>query len=120
MFGRVGRCDAEGDKEVSHMTSAGHPHKFGSHGQRRLAVLPTTRLGMWAVGLAAASIVLQSAWMLLGPLGGFPGLLAGLIGGIVALVAILRRSERAISVFVALVPFLGVIVFVLAELIGHD
>jgi len=101
------------------MTSVGHPHKLGSHGQRRLAVLPTTRLGSWAVGLAVASIVLQSAWMLLGPLGGFPGLLAGLIGGIVALVAILRRRERAISVFVALVPFLGVIAFVLAELLGQ-
>ncbi len=100
------------------MTSGGHAHRLGGH--HRVAVLPTTRAGAWAVGFAAASIVLQSAWMLMGPLGGFPGLLAGLIGGIVALVAILRRSERAISVFIALVPFVGVVVFVLAELIGHD
>lgn len=101
------------------MTSGGHAHRFG--GPHRVAVLPTTRAGTWAVGFAAVSIVLQPAWMLMGPLGGFPGLLSGLIGGIVALVAILRRSERAISVFIALVPFVGVIVFVLGEfLIGHD
>jgi len=39
----------------------------------------------------------------------------------VALVAIFRRGERAITVFAALVPLLLVVAFVLAELIvGHD
>ena len=103
------------------MTTSSHPHQLGSHEPHRFRFLPTTRLGTWAVGLAVASIFLQPTWMLLGPVGGFPGLLAGLIGGVVALVAILRRSERAISVFIALVPFVGVIVFVLGEfLVGHD
>ena len=97
-----------------------HAHRLDSDGRHRLAVLPTTRLGAWAVGLAAASFILQSAWTLMGPVGGFPGLVAALIGGIAALVAILRRSERAISVFIALVPFVGVVVFVLAEFLGHD
>jgi hypothetical protein len=41
--------------------------------------------------------------------------------GVAASVAIFGRGERAVSVFVALVPFLGVVLFVLAELlIGHD
>ena len=50
--------------------------------------------------------------------------LAGLLlvaGGVAALVAIRRRGERAIAVFVVLVPFLLAVLFVLAELlIGHD
>lgn len=88
---------------------------------RRLAILPTTRLGRWAVGLAAANVVLVLGWRLMGPLGAFPGFVFGLAGGVVALVAILRRGERAIAVFAALVPFLFVVAFVLGELlVGHD
>lgn len=88
--------------------------------RRRLAVRPMTPLGMWALILAAASIVLTLGWMLMGPLGGFPGLVCGLAGGIVALVAIVRRGERSVTVFAALVPFLNAVVFVLGELlIGH-
>lgn len=57
----------------------------------------------------------------MGPLGAMPGFACGLVGGVVALVAIFRRRERAISVFAALVPFVFVLVFVLAELIiSHD
>jgi hypothetical protein len=53
--------------------------------------------------------------------GAFFGFACGLVGGVVALVAILRHGERAISIFAALVPFVFVLVFVLAELIiGHD
>ena len=81
-------------------------------------IAPTTRLGTWAVGLAAASLVLNFEWRLLGPLGGFPSLLLGLAGGLVALAAIFRGGERAVSVFVALLPFVGVVAFVVAELVG--
>jgi hypothetical protein len=88
---------------------------------RRVAILPTTRLGRWAVGLAAASFVLVLAWRVMGPAGAVPGFACGLAGGVVALVAIVRRGERAITVFAALVPLMFVVFFVLAELIvGHD
>jgi hypothetical protein len=57
----------------------------------------------------------------MGRLGGIPGLALGLAGGVVGLVAIFRRGERAVTVFAALVPFLNAGVFLLAELLlGHD
>ncbi len=88
---------------------------------RRIAMLPATQLGRWAVGLAAAAVVLVLAWRVMGPAGAVPGFVCGLAGGVVALVAIFRRGERAITVFAASVPFVFVVVFVLAELIvGHD
>jgi len=88
--------------------------------KRRIAILPKTRLGWWAVGLAATPFVLVPAWTIL-PMGALSGFLGGLAGGIAALVAIFRRRERAITVFTALLPFVFVIAFVLAELlIGHD
>ncbi len=73
------------------------------------------------MGLAAANVVLVLGWKLMGPLGAFPGFACGLAGGVVALVAIVRRGERALTAFAALLPFLLVVTFVLAELlIGHD
>jgi hypothetical protein len=42
-------------------------------------------------------------------------------GGVVALRAILRHRERAVSVFAATLPLVLVVAFVLAELlIGHE
>ena len=103
------------------MTSGHLPHRLPSSKGHQFAIVPTTRLGKWAVGLAVASVLFNFTWRLMGPLGGFPSLAFGLAGGIVGLVAIFQRSERAVSVFVALVPFVGVIVFLLAEfLIGHN
>ena len=73
------------------------------------------------MGLAASSVVLNFGWRLMGPLGAFPALAFGLVGGVVGLAAILRRHERAASVFVALLPFVGVVLFLLAEfLVGHE
>jgi hypothetical protein len=61
------------------------------------------------------------SWSFLGRLGGIPAFALGLAGGVVALLAIFRRGERAVAVFAALVPFLNVVVFLLAELlVGHD
>jgi hypothetical protein len=69
------------------------------------------------VALVVASFVLQSGWRLMGPVGGFPGIGAATLGGIIALLAI-AREERAIAVYGALLPFLGAVAFVFAELIG--
>src|SRR3990172_7589208 len=86
---------------------------------RRITILPTTRLGWWAVGLAAAFPVFVLAWTIV-PGGAALGLACGLAGGVVALVAIFRHGERAITVFAALVPLVLGLAFVLAELIiGH-
>jgi len=88
---------------------------------RRIPVLPTTRLGRWAVRLALGSVVLVFAWRVMGPAGAAPGFALGLAGGVVALVAIFRRGERAITVLAAILPLAFVVAFVLAELIvGHD
>jgi hypothetical protein len=43
----------------------------------------------------------------------------GALSGLVALIAILRRRERAISVFLAVVPLAFVVLFVVLELTGH-
>ena len=86
----------------------------------RIAFLPTTRAGRRAVALGAASVVLVLAWTVV-PAGAALGFLCGLAGGAFALVAILRRGERAALVFVAVLPLLFVVGFVLAELlVGHD
>ena len=72
-------------------------------------------------GVAAASFVLVLAWSVMGPAGAAPGFAFALGGGVVVLVAIFRRGEWAITVFAAVVPFVFVVGFVLAELIiGHD
>jgi len=97
--------------------SSPHPVKQ-SH---RIRLLPTTRTGKWAVGLGVAHVLLIFGWSVMGPLGAFPGLLVGLLAGVVALVAIIRHGERALSVFAAVLPLLMVVLFILAELlIGHD
>ena len=72
------------------------------------------------MALGAGNVVLVPAWKLL-PGGAALGLACGLLGGILALIAILRRSERAVLVFAAIVPLVLVVTFVLAELlVGHD
>ena len=103
------------------MVSARHSDRLPDHGRRSFAVLPTTRLGSWGAGLTVVGFVLLNfAWTLMGRLGGFPGLILALGGGVVVLVAILRRGERAILAFASLLPFLSVVAFLLAELlIGH-
>jgi hypothetical protein len=86
----------------------------------RVAVLPATGLGRWAVGLAVANVVLVLGWSLLGPLGALPGFACGLAGGIAAIAAIRAHGERAITVWLAIVPLAMVVLFVIGELlIGH-
>lgn len=103
------------------MATSSHGHGTRAHVAHRFAFWPTTRLGWWAVGLAAVSIVLIPSWKLMGPAGAIPGLSCGFAGGVAALAAMGWRKERSITVIVSLVPFLFAVVFVVAELtIGHS
>lgn len=102
-------------------TARNQSHGTHSHIARRLPMWPTTQLGWWAVILAVASIVLVPSWKLMGPEGAIPGLSCALAGGLVALVAMFRLKERAITLAASLVPFLFAVLFLAAELIlGHS
>ena len=103
------------------MATSSHGHGTHTHGTHRFHLWPATQLGWWAVCLAIASIVLIPSWRLMGPAGAIPGLSCGLVGGVVALVAMARQKERAIIVAASLVPFIFAVIFLLAELaIGHS
>jgi hypothetical protein len=86
--------------------------------RRRFAVAPTTRLGKWAVGLAAASFVLGMGWRLMGPVGGFPMIVVALAGGVVALRAVFQDGERALTVFASLLWFLMAVALLVELLIA--
>jgi hypothetical protein len=78
-------------------------------------MFPTTDLGWWAVGLAVAFFPLVFGAALL-PRSAALAFVSGLGGGLLALVAIVRGRERAVSVFVALVPLAIVAAFLVTEL----
>ena len=85
-----------------------------------LRLRPTTPLGRWSLVLALGFLVLNFLWLFL-PGGALLAFLSGVAGGVVALIAIVRRGERGLTVYVAILPLLAVVGFVLAELlIGHD
>lgn len=90
----------------------------GERSVRRPALTPTTDLGKWALGLGAASCVLLLGWSLVGRLGGMPGLAFGLAAGVLALVAIARDGERSLGIWLAFVPFVPVVAFLLAQAVG--
>ena len=79
---------------------------------------PSTQLGWWAIGLAAACIVDILAYRILG--GAMLGFLCGFIGGILALIAVIRQGERSWLVFLSILPMLWVLLFILGEfLVPH-
>jgi hypothetical protein len=84
--------------------------------QPGITILPTTDLGRWAVGLAAAFFPLVFAAGVV-PLGAALGFFCGLAGGAAALTAVIRDRERAVTVFAALLPLVVGVAFVLAEVI---
>jgi hypothetical protein len=83
----------------------------------RLTFLPTTQLGWWAVGLAATFFPFVFVAAVL-PRGAAIGFVSALAGGVAALMAIVRDRERALTVFVALVPLAVAVAFLLVELIS--
>jgi hypothetical protein len=83
----------------------------------RITIVPTTNLGRWAVGFTLAFFPLVFAAAVV-PRGAALGLVCGLASGVVALMAIVRDRERAVTVFAALVPLAIAVAFVLAELIS--
>jgi hypothetical protein len=85
----------------------------------RITTLPTTKLGWWAVGLTAAFFPLVFTAAVV-PRAAALGLVCGLMGGAVGLMAVVRDRERAVSVFAAVVPLIIAVAFVLAELISGN
>ena len=88
---------------------------FAHRHPRRIRFAPTTERGRRAVALAVLAVGLTLAWSLV-PLGAALGFLAGVAGGIYGLAAIVRDHERAVAVWLTLVPFLLVVAFVIGEI----
>jgi hypothetical protein len=104
-----------GDKMGVRAEQHGSPVK----NRPRITILPATHLGWWAVGLTAAFFLLVFAATVV-PRGAALGFFSGLAGGIIALMAIIRERERAVTVFAALVPLAIAVAVVLAELISGN
>ena len=85
----------------------------------RWSLLPTSALGQWAGGLAAAFLprVIAAARV---PRAAALGFVCGFAAGVAALLAIIRDDERALTVFAALVPLATAVGFVLAEMITRN
>lgn len=80
-------------------------------------IRPTTTLGRWAIWLALGFVVFNLAWAVL-PGAGRLAIVSGIGGAAAAAVAIVRRGERGLAVYGAILPLLLVAAFVLAELLG--
>jgi hypothetical protein len=100
---------------------------------KKFLSLPKTRLGWWSVRLAATSVVLfafgyglfevlavEVPWEgVIITLLGIAMLSCGLAGGIVGLRAIVRRHERSWLAWLAMVPGLAALVFLIGEVLGR-
>ena len=99
--------------------------------KRRSLVWPGTRLGWWAFGLVALYVVLsildtavfmrvtfsEQLTQTVLPFYGIFMLLCGLAGTIIALIAIIRKKERSILVWICLLPGVFVLFLVFGELL---
>ena len=99
--------------------------------KHRSLVWPVTRLGWWAIGLVALYAVLsilntavfmrvtfsEQVTRTVLPYYGIFMILCGLAGAIIALVAIIRKKERSILVWICLLPGLFVLFLVFGELL---
>jgi hypothetical protein len=102
------------------MSSGGIIYQAPRKKGRRFVVGPMTRLGKWAVGLVAATIVVAvaavtvvpgdslAAWVVT-----FSGLVLFVAGGAVSFAAIVRRGERALSVYAAALVLVAGVLFLL-------
>jgi len=101
---------------------------------RRIITWPSTRLGWWSVGLAAAFEILMTIntaifmrltvdvpWRVtVLPFYGVFMMLCGLAAGIVGLIAVIRQHERSWLVWLTLLIGLNALIFVLGEfLVPH-
>jgi len=94
----------------------------------RTHLLPHTPLGWWAVRLLIpfAALVLPSValavsdhWLPWSPLVAFIGLLVGALAGVTAAVAVARRGERAVLVFLPLIVLVFCAIALVGELVQH-
>jgi hypothetical protein len=100
----------------------------------KIKFFPVTRLGWWAFWLGIAYLFLMTinsvvfmrlpeeiSWrVVLLPFYGIFTFLCGLVAAILALIAVIRKHERAVLVWLTLLPGLFVIVFLLGEfLVPH-
>src|SRR5215203_3342126 len=84
---------------------------------RKVISLPHTRLGGWAVGSAATFVVLLFFGYNILPLYGIVLLFCGLCSGLLGLFAVLRRHERSALVWLAMLPGLFALAFLIGELL---
>lgn len=83
----------------------------------RVHVLPESNLGWWAVGSAVLGIALTMAWQIM-PFGAWPGFVAQLAAGVLAVVAISREKDHGLTVLASVLPMLFVIWFIAVELLS--
>jgi hypothetical protein len=101
---------------------------------RKFLSLPHTRLGWWAVGLAAGSVLLLIFIVNFGGdvFGGLPSdflilfalgvMLAGVVGGVVGLIAVLLSYERSVLVWLTMVvavPYIGFLLFAMGAIFQY-
>ena len=99
------------------------------HQRARVHLLPRTRLGVWAVRLLIAFAVFfvtlcalvasgqRGVWLVSLVI---PLFLAGVLAAATAAVAVVRRGERSVLVFLQLIVALLIAFFLVGELIGHE
>jgi hypothetical protein len=86
---------------------------------RRILRSPKTRLGRWSVRLAATFVVLLIFGYNVLPLSGIALLFCGLCSGVLGLFAVLRQHEYSALVWLALLPGLASLVFLIGEFSGR-
>ena len=102
--------------------------------RQRILAMPSSRLGRWSAALLAIFVLLfminsfvfmpskdDAPWRhSLGPFYAIGMLLCGLVAGVLALIALVRRHERSWLVWLALLPGVLVLFLVLGEfLVPH-
>ena len=118
---------------LTHVSSASDsgPVQGTSTGHRRAGIhlAPRTRLGLWAVRLLAAFaafFLTLCALVATGQRGVWlvslviPLFLSGALATATAAVAVVRRGERSVLVFLPLIVGILIAVFLVGELIGHE
>jgi hypothetical protein len=98
--------------------------------------MPKTTIGKWSVGLIGAFFILLMAGSLVASATGGGGetffdniplsltmlgaVVSGVLAGVVGLVAVIKKRERAVLVYIAILIGLMITVFMLGEFIGPD